>query len=558
MQITAKTIRLIDAGQKLLINEWSVNANDCISVAAISSNNKEILVASRNILIYLRINRKLEVEELKRHKLDYEIACLDINHELNMCAVGLWTDISARLFKLPTLNEVFREPLGGDIIPRSILIDVLDYIRYLFVSLGDGSVISYVINDSCGLSERRKIVLGTQPTILKKFKTPHTNTNNIFACSDRPSVISTNNQKLIYSSVNLKQVDQMCSFNSRTYQNCMALLTENGVLRIGTMDNIQKLHIRTIHLHETPRRLAYQAETHTFGLVTYRTDYLNHMKELKPCRESASTQCQNIQLAHTDFTKATTSNLVGSAGVGPSSAFANDNMQLSEYDQYITHSMLILDQNTFEILHSVKFQLYEYVVSILSISFDSDSAYYVCGTCYVHDDEPEPKVGRLVLFKYMNENNKLVQVCEKEVKGAPYSMCAYANNKLLVSISNTVRLYEFKNDQFSQLAQYSDNVFITHVKCKNDFILVNDVMRSCSVLIYRHETSSFELVARDNMPIWSNASEMLDDENFIISDSFYNVTTLKKDRFDFVLIFSFGFFFNLVLLIIFDFKKENF
>jgi DNA damage-binding protein 1 len=527
MQITTRTIRLIDVEQKRLVSEWSMNADEYISVATVNdSKRNEILVASRNMLIYLRVGNSSEIQEVIRHKLDFEIACLDINHDLGMCAVGLWTDISARLFRLPTLEQIHCEPLGGDIIPRSILIDVLDFIKYLFVSLGDGSVISYVINDSCELVERRKIVLGTQPTILKKFKTPNANTSNIFACSDRPSVISTNNQKLIYSSVNLKQVDYMCSFNSETYQNCMALLTENGILRIGTMDNIQKLHIRTINLFETPRRLAYQAETHTFGLITYRIDYLNHLRELRPCRESASTQCQNIQVAHTDLSKTTNSITTAS---GPSTS--TDIQLSSEYDQYITHSLLILDQNTFEILHSVKFQLYEYVVSIISMSFDAESTYYICGSCYVHDDEPEPKTGRLVLFKYINENNKLVQVCEKEVKGAPYSMCNYVGNKLLVSVSNSVKLFDFKNDQFVQLAQYSDNVFITHIKCKNDFILVNDVMRSCSVLIYRHETSVFELVARDNMPIWSNASEILDDENFIISDSFYNVVTLKKDRY---------------------------
>ena len=56
--------------------------------------------------------------------LDYEVACLDITPlspvagsntvaKAEICAVGLWTDISARLLKLPTLEEFHKEPLGG-------------------------------------------------------------------------------------------------------------------------------------------------------------------------------------------------------------------------------------------------------------------------------------------------------------------------------------------------------------------------------------------------------------------------------------------------------------
>ena len=66
-----------------------------------------------------------------------------------------------------------------DIIPRSIVIETLDEIPHMFVSLGDGSVISFVISNlnkssggaitQCELTERRKVVLGTQPTILRKF-----------------------------------------------------------------------------------------------------------------------------------------------------------------------------------------------------------------------------------------------------------------------------------------------------------------------------------------------------------------------------------------------------
>lgn len=52
------------------------------------------------------------------------------------------------------------------------------------------------------LSERKKVTLGTQPTMLRTFKS--LSTTNVFACSDRPTVIYSSNHKLVFSNVNLK------------------------------------------------------------------------------------------------------------------------------------------------------------------------------------------------------------------------------------------------------------------------------------------------------------------------------------------------------------------
>ena len=75
-------------------------------------------------------------------RLDHEIACLDIspfkeNEMANIVAVGLWKDISARVLQLPHLTELCSEQLGGEVIPRSIVIEVLETLPYLFVSLGN-------------------------------------------------------------------------------------------------------------------------------------------------------------------------------------------------------------------------------------------------------------------------------------------------------------------------------------------------------------------------------------------------------------------------------------
>ncbi len=87
----------------------------------------QILVASGGgNLIYFEIGRGL-LMETKRTKLDYEIACLDINPKgencigSNLVAVGVWTDVSIQVYALPSLTLVAKESLGGEIIPRSVL-----------------------------------------------------------------------------------------------------------------------------------------------------------------------------------------------------------------------------------------------------------------------------------------------------------------------------------------------------------------------------------------------------------------------------------------------------
>ena len=130
-----------------------------------------------------------------------------------------------------------------------------------------------------------QVTLGTQPTMLRTFRS--LSTTNVFACSDRPTVIYSSNHKLVFSNVNLKEVNHMCSLNAEAYPDryvlknhkvlaeimlasllCLGVLmwwnrfslalATDSTVTIGTIDEIQKLHIRTVPLGESPRRIAYQ------------------------------------------------------------------------------------------------------------------------------------------------------------------------------------------------------------------------------------------------------------------------------------------------------------
>ena len=51
--------------------------------------------------------------------MEYEVACVDVTplaegrDQADLCAVGLWTDVSVRLLQLPSLTPVHTQLLGG-------------------------------------------------------------------------------------------------------------------------------------------------------------------------------------------------------------------------------------------------------------------------------------------------------------------------------------------------------------------------------------------------------------------------------------------------------------
>lgn len=521
IQVTAKGIRLVSAKTKTLLNEWTPPEDRKISVVAV--NSVQIVCAVRNDLYYIEIYEN-ELKEIGKTSMEHEVACIDINPlfdnipKTKLCSVGLWTDISIRILRLEEGNyfsELHKEMLGGEIIPRSIIAATFEGAHYLLCALGDGSLFYFNLNPNTGtLTDRKKVTLGTQPTVLKTFKSSAT--TNVFACSDRPTVIYSSNHKLVFSNVNLKEVNHMCPLNSEAYPDSLALANDNTLL-IGTIDEIQKLHIRTVPLGESPRRIAYQESTQTFGVITMRHDILENDGPV-PVRQSASTTAQNT----------TYSSTMASVVKPGNSLSTNASEQVGQ--EYEVFSLLIVDQHTFEVLHAHQFMVNEYVLSIVSTKLaDDPNVYYIVGTCFVNPDEPEPKLGRIVIF-FWNEG-RLQQVAEKEIKGAPYTLCEF-NGKLLASINSTVRLFEWtpQRDLHNECS-YFNTIISLFLKTKGDFILVGDLMRSMTLLAYKQMEGNFEEIARDFQPNWMTAIEILDDDTFLGAENSFNLIVCQKDRY---------------------------
>ena len=142
-------------------------------------NKSQIVCAAGPILFYLEV-KKGELSQAGDTTLEHEVACIDItpitenDNRSEIVSVGLWTDITVRLLKLPNLEEITKESLGGDIIPRSILMAQFEGTNYLLCAMGDGSLFYFTINSQGCLTEKKKVTLGKYynnffPTIFSNF-----------------------------------------------------------------------------------------------------------------------------------------------------------------------------------------------------------------------------------------------------------------------------------------------------------------------------------------------------------------------------------------------------
>jgi DNA damage-binding protein 1 len=285
--------------------------------------------------VYLQAVDSGSLKVIGKTQMSSEVSCLNLNPfatstsretdgrpdaELSaIFTVGLWDDLTVRLV---TLDEAMTEVLqihlsteddvestetdGGlasqvrrnrnNMMARSLCLVTLDStslndsdggVDMLFVGLGDGTLISFVVDQqdgTVGVRSKKEVSLGTQRITLIPLQTERGGTC-ILATGDRPTVIylagggSRNlTPKLCYSNVNLSnneaddegamppsesitvnvatpfvspQLFDDSSLSSKHYSLCVS---DDSVLRLGVIDDIQKLHVTTCRLGMAPRR----------------------------------------------------------------------------------------------------------------------------------------------------------------------------------------------------------------------------------------------------------------------------------------------------------------
>jgi DNA damage-binding protein 1 len=501
LQITAQSVRLINEETLELVSTWSPASRKNISGGSCAGGH--VVVAVGNEIHCLDIQPS-ELVELSHAAMDHDIACVDVRSlegssgTGHFCAIGLWTDISACVLRLPSLDTLHTQPLGGDILPRSILISSFNGHAYLLVALGDGTLHYYKMDaDSGGLSHGKKVVLGTKPIVLRQFL--FGDTTHVFACSNHPTIVHWSNHKLLFSNVNLKEVNYICTLNADSFKDSLALVDDN-TLTIGSLDQLQMLHIHTVPLSESPRRICYQESSHTFLVSTCRVDVPNTDKTalIAPRMCASKSLSTIVQGTHPD-----------DLSIPP----------IDTSEELEVFSLLLFDENSLEVLSGYQLSPREHIVSVTSCALGSTATpMFAVGTAFVDPTEKEPNRGRTMLFRATH--TKALEVAYmKDEAGAVFQVVPF-HDKLLVSVNSEVRLYKWEEGELVLECSYSDTILALFIKCHGDFVLIGDLMRSFKLLVYKAEKNAMEEISLDTSlnPVFMTAIEMIDDETYLGAD----------------------------------------
>jgi DNA damage-binding protein 1 len=423
-QVTAQGVRLVDCNTLKLVGQWDPpTAGEHITLASSAPGQVAVVVGGRK-LFYLEVLGDT-LTTVAEKELPHEISCVDISpvhgEKAPFIAVGTWVDISVRVLALPDLNELALDALGGEVIPRSVLLCTMEGLPKLMCALGDGHLITYALSKAGTLTERKKVSLGTQPIMLNTFHSK--NATHVLAASDRPTLMYSQKKKLMYSNLNLKEATCMCSFNSESFPESLAIASEES-MTIGTIDDIQKLHVRTVPLGEQPRRICHMESSGTFGLITLGT--------------GEDAQGEETELFH----------------------------------------FKLIDDQTFEVLHDFQMDEYEHSLQCIAASLPSDDNthvdYFVVGTGKSLPDESEPKSGRILVFAVSEGKLELMHECA--VKGAVYDLESL-DGGILAAVNSKVCFYRWKTVEDGQTSLHLEcdhhgHILALCLKARGDFVLV--------------------------------------------------------------------------------------
>lgn len=102
--------------------------------------------------------------------------------------------------------------------------------------------------------------------------------------------------------------------------------------------------------------------------------------------------------------------------------------------------------------------------------------------------------------------------------------------KILAGINSKVLLFSktTTDDQLKRECGHYGHIAVLYMKVMGDYILVGDLMRSITVLLYRPTTNKIEELACDEHPHWMTSVEFVDEYNFIGSEDSYNMFSCRR------------------------------
>ena len=263
-QVTATAVLLSD-GSSALCSFRPTTAIQQVSLC----DSHILLVTADNIVSYLTLsNRRLNVEST--WQAPHDISCVVLGQ--TYAVVGVWSELTIRIMKLPDLVETWREQVSDDVLPRALFLKSIGSEERLFCGLGDGNLLVYSFKDG-KIDNQRNMLVGREAVQFSAL-----GEDRVLICSTSPKVAFLHEGQLRFSKFNLENVQTMCNFTNADIPECLAAVIDNQ-LTLLRPESIQLLSLTRYY----PGRLVHKVQVldDNFVLFAY----------TEPELESESEQC---------------------------------------------------------------------------------------------------------------------------------------------------------------------------------------------------------------------------------------------------------------------------
>eukprot|EP00300_Choanocystis_sp_HF-7_P006534 c14763_g1_i1.p1 GENE.c14763_g1_i1~~c14763_g1_i1.p1 ORF type:complete len:1112 (+),score=311.81 c14763_g1_i1:32-3367(+) len=487
IQITTSAVRLLNEEFALVAawpntdsdndnnnnNNQSGLVDENQSIVAAAANSEQIVVGLGGGNIILLGVSKGNLTQLAAACLEHEVACVDISPTFHntseVVAVGMWSDMSVRLYRIPSFELLHKEILGN-ILPRSVSMASLGDCSYLFCGLGDGHLTQFTMDSSYTLANRKSTALGTQPIQLSSFKLG--GVQQVFAAGDRPAAIRSQRNKVVCLNINVQDVTCVCPFNSKLLPDCVAIATDQSLM-IGFPHNKQKIHVRS-----TPVEGPYQ---------------LAHSKR----------------------------RLV---------AVVSLKLSIHDRDESEDGFVEIFDDRTLEVLAQFKLDQYEIPHCVTFCTFQNDPEEYVVVGTAIPTGEENDERGRCIVLKYADNHLKLI--AQRAMEG-PVFVVKEFNSNLLATSSTGMEMLELvshvESKELQSEVQTRCAVYNVTAAIQNHLILTVDLMKGLYLYSYNSDAKKIDLLAQEYSTSWGTSAAFLSNDLYLASDNDFNMYIARKN-----------------------------
>ncbi|KAL4794230.1 mono-functional DNA-alkylating methyl methanesulfonate N-term-domain-containing protein [Aspergillus venezuelensis] len=488
LQVTEQRVLIADVEGGMTVFEWTP-PKQLIITAASANDDALVLVAGGEHVTVLDIRSDARVIAEKDFGADNQISGVTLpSISTDVCIVGFPQLAKVSVLKLQDLSDISTTSLGpaGEAFPRSVLIAsvLAENPPTLFVSMADGSVITYNYNSSDhSLTSHNKLILGSEQPTFKKLPRGH-GLYNVFATCENPSLIYGSEGRIIYSAVNSEGASRICHFNSEAYPGAIAVATAQE-LKIGLVDKERTTQIQTLPIKATVRRVAYSASEKAFGLGTIERKLVNG-------------------------------------------------------EEIVKSQFVLADEILFRRLDAFDFEEDEIVESVIRAespdSKDGDAKdRFIVGSASL-TEESHLFRGCIRVFEVDN-GRKLANVTEFATKGACRAL-AMMGDKVVAALVKTVVVLGFVQRpgglRLERLAAYRTSTAPVDVTVTDNTIAISDLMKSVCIVEYQEGENGapdkLVEVARHFQTVWGTGVTSIAPDNYLESDAEGNLIVLRRNR----------------------------